>query len=85
MDGEKMKQKRSSSGLASRDESVFYDWLKKYKAEDCKCKIIVAVGESARLGSPPEVFTTNGNDSIIRKGVIIKRQTDQLLLTICTK
>ena len=40
----------------------FFEWFQKYKADIFKCSAIRPVCEEARLGNPPEVFTTNASE-----------------------
>ena len=42
----------------------FYSWLLKNEATDMKVSMISSVRESAGLGSPPAIYTTNRNESM---------------------
>ena len=42
----------------------FYSWLLRYEADVMKSSLIASVRESAGLGSPPSVYTTNRNESM---------------------
>ena len=42
----------------------FFEWFQKFKADIFKCSAIRPVREEARLGNPPEVFTTNASESL---------------------
>lgn len=42
----------------------FFQWFQTYKAKVFRCSVIRPVREEARLGSPPEVFTTNASESL---------------------
>ena len=42
----------------------FYSWLLKNEANDMKVSMISSVRESAGLGSPPAIYTTNRNESM---------------------
>jgi len=51
----------------------FFDFFKKNKADVFKYNMIAPVREAAQLGSPPEIYTTNANES---KNFVLKNWVD---------